>query len=126
VRVEVLAFVYVPKRGFQSLRQPTRSIGDALRSEGFTRKIEDVREADFRFANRLRPQGATAADNVGCEPPQIPLSKPLKPSAYPQPPKGTGFEPSVLNRVEQSTTRTTAFIATYRCAPPERVVCHNG
>jgi hypothetical protein len=28
--------------------------------------------------SELRPQVAKAADNVGCEPPQIPLSKPLK------------------------------------------------
>jgi hypothetical protein len=34
-------------------------------------KIEDVQEADFRLANRLTPQGATAADNVGCEPATI-------------------------------------------------------
>ena len=36
----------------KSLRQPTRSISDVEKSEGFTRKIEDVREADVRLANR--------------------------------------------------------------------------
>ncbi len=30
----------------------------------------------------IRPQVAKAADNVGCDPPQIPLSKPLKKTAY--------------------------------------------
>jgi hypothetical protein len=33
-------------------------------------KKEDGREGDRRLANRLTPQVATAADNVGCEPPQ--------------------------------------------------------
>jgi hypothetical protein len=37
------------------------------KSEGFTRKNEDGREADFRLANRLARQFARAADNVGCE-----------------------------------------------------------
>jgi hypothetical protein len=43
-------------------------------SEWFTMKIEDVQDADFGLANRLTPQGATAADNVGCEPSQNPNS----------------------------------------------------
>jgi hypothetical protein len=34
------------------------------------RKIEDVREADFRLANRLTPPVTRAADIVGCTPPQ--------------------------------------------------------
>jgi hypothetical protein len=46
-------------------------------SEWFTMKIEDVQEADFRLANRLTPQGATAADNVGCEPTLSSLSQRL-------------------------------------------------
>jgi hypothetical protein len=36
------------------------------KSEGFTRKNEDGREADFRLANGFTPQAAKAADNVGC------------------------------------------------------------
>ena len=35
-----------------------RSIGEAKEREEFTRKIDDVREADFRLANRrLQPLG---------------------------------------------------------------------
>jgi hypothetical protein len=44
----------------------------------FARKNEDGRQAERRLANGFTPQVARAADNVGCEPPQIPLSKPLK------------------------------------------------
>ena len=40
------------------------------------------REASFSLANRLTPQGATAADNVGCAPPQIPLLDHQKQNAY--------------------------------------------
>ena len=55
-----------PKQRVQSQRQPTRSIGEVENSEGFTRKIENVREASFRLANRrLQPLGhLTAARNV--------------------------------------------------------------
>jgi hypothetical protein len=31
-----------PKRGFQSQQQPSRSIGDVLKSAGIRRKIEDL------------------------------------------------------------------------------------
>jgi len=45
-----------PKQRLQSQRQPTRSIGEVENREGFTKKIEDGREADFRLANRrFRP-----------------------------------------------------------------------
>src|SRR3982750_1625033 len=51
-----------PKQRFQSQKQPTRSIGEVENSEGFTRKNEDGREADFRLANRrLRPLGHLTA-----------------------------------------------------------------
>jgi hypothetical protein len=55
-----------PKRGLQSQRQPIRSIREVLRSEGITRKIEGLREADFRLANRpLQPLGhLTAVRNL--------------------------------------------------------------
>ena len=50
------------KPGIASQRQPSPSIGDALKSEGFTRTIEDGREADFRLANRrLQPLGHLTA-----------------------------------------------------------------
>ena len=54
------------KTGVQSLRQPTRSIGEVENSEGFTRTIEVRREASFRLANhRLQPLGhLTAARNL--------------------------------------------------------------
>jgi len=52
-----------PKQRFQSQRQPTRSIGEVENSEGFTRKTEVGREADFRLANRrLQPLGHLTAD----------------------------------------------------------------
>jgi hypothetical protein len=37
-----------------------------------------VAERRTDVSDVFRPQVATAADNVGCEPPQIPLSKPPK------------------------------------------------
>ena len=40
-----------PKQGLRSPRQPNRLIGEAKETEGFTRTIDDVREADFRLAN---------------------------------------------------------------------------
>jgi hypothetical protein len=44
-----------------ALPEPTPAkspIGEAKETEGFTRKIDDVREADFRLANRrLQPLG---------------------------------------------------------------------
>ena len=58
-----------PKQRLQSQRQPSRLIREVKGSEGFTRKIKDVREADFRLANRSTPRVARTADNVGCEPP---------------------------------------------------------
>jgi hypothetical protein len=52
-----------PKPRIQSRLLPTRSIGEAKEKEGFTRKIEDVREARFRLANRrLQPLGHLTAD----------------------------------------------------------------
>jgi hypothetical protein len=51
-----------PKQRVESQRQPTRLICELEMSEGFTRKIEDVREADFRLANRrLQPLGHLTA-----------------------------------------------------------------
>src|SRR3989442_609781 len=48
-----------PKQRLPSQWQPTGSILEVEQREGFTRKIEDVREADFRLANRLtRPSGS--------------------------------------------------------------------
>jgi hypothetical protein len=51
-------------------------------TEGFARKSEDVREADFRSANRFTRQVARAADNVGCEPPQPPCIREMKAWPY--------------------------------------------
>ena len=42
----------LPKQRLQSQQQPSRSIVEVNESEGFARKIDDVREADFRLANR--------------------------------------------------------------------------
>ena len=55
-----------PKQRFQSQRQPTRSIFEVEESEGFTRKIDNGREAEIRLANhRLQPLGhLTAARNL--------------------------------------------------------------
>jgi hypothetical protein len=50
-------------------------ICEVEKSEEFTTKNEDGREADFPLANCLTPQVARAADNVGCVPPQIPSIK---------------------------------------------------
>jgi len=51
------------KPGLQSQQQPSRLIGEAEDTEEFTRKIEDVREAGFRLANRrLQPLGHLTAD----------------------------------------------------------------
>jgi hypothetical protein len=45
-----------PKQPLWSQRKPTRSVGKVKLGEGFTRKINDGREADFRLANRrFRP-----------------------------------------------------------------------
>src|SRR5258705_9855981 len=57
-----------PKQRLQSQRQPTRSIGEVENTEGFTRRIEVGREADFRLANRLTPQVAKAPHNDGSDP----------------------------------------------------------
>jgi hypothetical protein len=47
---------------FPSQQQPSRSIEEVIEKRGFTRKIEDVREADFRLANhRLQPLGHLTA-----------------------------------------------------------------
>src|SRR2546422_7316285 len=52
----------LPKRGLQSQQEPSRPIGEAKETEGFTRKIEDGREAGFRLANRrLQPLGHLTA-----------------------------------------------------------------
>jgi hypothetical protein len=52
-----------PKQRLESQQQPIRLIGEVKETEGFTRKIEDVREADFRLANRrLQPLGHLTAD----------------------------------------------------------------
>jgi hypothetical protein len=49
----------LPKQGSPRQQQPNRLIEEVLKREGITRKIEDVREADFRLANRLtRPSGS--------------------------------------------------------------------
>jgi hypothetical protein len=37
------------KQGLQSQQQPTCSMGNVLRSEEFTKKVEDVREAELRL-----------------------------------------------------------------------------
>src|SRR5438552_8358240 len=51
-----------PKQRVESQCQPTRSICEVEEREGFTKKIEDVREADFRLANRrLQPLGHLTA-----------------------------------------------------------------
>src|SRR2546422_7793308 len=51
----------LPKRGLQSQQEPSRPIGEAKETEGFTRKIEDGREAGFRLGseslNSDRPAG---------------------------------------------------------------------
>jgi hypothetical protein len=41
-----------PKTGLAEPRQPSYSIRELVSRLGFARKIEDVREADFRLANR--------------------------------------------------------------------------
>jgi hypothetical protein len=41
-----------PKQRLQSQHQPSPLIEEGKETEGFTRKIEDVRETDFRLANR--------------------------------------------------------------------------
>ena len=52
----------LPKQGLQSQQEPSRLIGEAKEREGFTRKNEDGREADFRLANhRLQPLGHLTA-----------------------------------------------------------------
>ena len=55
-----------PQWRIRSQQQPSRLICEVEENEGFTRKIEDVREADFRLANRrLQPLGhLTAARNL--------------------------------------------------------------
>ena len=51
-----------PKLRLHSQRQPTRSIGEVNQEEGFTRKTDGGREADFRLANRrLQPLGHLTA-----------------------------------------------------------------
>ncbi len=51
-----------PEQGVQSQQQPSRLIEDTKETEGFTKKIEGFREADFRLANRrLRPLGHLTA-----------------------------------------------------------------
>ena len=40
------------KRRLQSQQQPSRSIWEVVETAGSTRKIEDIREADFRVADR--------------------------------------------------------------------------
>ena len=42
------------KPGIRSQQQPSHLIGEAKETEGFTGKIEDVREADFCLATALR------------------------------------------------------------------------
>jgi hypothetical protein len=54
-----------------------------------------IRHAWKAWLCEFTPRAAKAADNVGCEPPQIPLSKPLKQDAYWQTLAGTRFEPSL-------------------------------
>jgi len=50
------------KEGICSQQEPNRRIGEVKEAEGFTRKSEDVREADFRLANRrLQPLGHLTA-----------------------------------------------------------------
>jgi hypothetical protein len=56
------------KGRFQSQQQPSNLTREVKETEGFAKKSEDVREADFRLANRFTRQVARAADNVGCEP----------------------------------------------------------
>src|SRR5258708_3514382 len=52
-----------PKQRLQSQREPSRLIGEVKGTEGFTRRIDDVREADFRLANRpLQPLGHLTAE----------------------------------------------------------------
>ena len=52
-----------PKQRLGSQQQPSRPIGEAKQTEGFAKKIEDVREADFRLANRrLQPLGHLTVD----------------------------------------------------------------
>jgi hypothetical protein len=41
------------KKRFQSQHQPNRPIREVTGREGFTKKIEDGREADFRFSKPL-------------------------------------------------------------------------
>src|SRR6202021_1958687 len=53
-----------PKVRSQGQHQPTRSICEVEKSEGFTRKNEDGREADFRLANR-RLHGLLFCELVG-------------------------------------------------------------
>jgi hypothetical protein len=53
-----------PKSSFRSQQQPSGTIEEVTETRGFARKIEDVREADFRLANRFTPQVARAADEV--------------------------------------------------------------
>ena len=52
-----------PKQRLQSQQQPSRSIEEVEKLEGFTRKNEDGREADRRLANRrLQPLGHLTVD----------------------------------------------------------------
>ena len=52
----------LPKPGFRSQQQPTRSIEELAETLAFARKNEDGREADRRLANRrLQPLGHLTA-----------------------------------------------------------------
>jgi hypothetical protein len=51
-----------PQQGLQSQREPNRLIGEVTETEGFTKRIDDVRDPGFRLANRrLRPLGHLTA-----------------------------------------------------------------
>ena len=74
-KLSLKSFLPAPKSGFRSQQQPSRSIQEVIQLRGFARKNDDGRNPDRRLANRSTPQVARAADNVGCEPPQIPSIK---------------------------------------------------
>jgi hypothetical protein len=52
-----------PKQGFQSQQEPNRTIEEVVETVGFVRKIDDVREADFRLANRY---AAVLKNSLSC------------------------------------------------------------
>src|SRR5438874_388416 len=69
-----------PRPRLQGQHQSSRVFGELKETEGFTRKIEDVREPDFRLANhRLQPLG----DLTAARKPNITTSRVTRPPTVP-------------------------------------------